>query len=638
MCRHREVRLASEPGAGAQRPAVVWRSVGKRAALRCPIGSWRRYGVDPGLPRLDLRCYTGSNSWSASCDRKLSPESRYALACHQGTNVKPESAEPEVLVVGGGPAGMAVAIELGRRGIATLVVDKDVEIDEGHPRAAQIQVRTMEIFRRWGIVSRLRDESLLPPQFGPTVTVGTSLTGREIATVPFFAVTGGPPGDISAEEGGWAPQFEFTRMMQDLARSFDSVRVLRGWRYVSSTQHHDGVTAVVEEVDGDGRLEVTSSYLVGADGGRGSVRHDLGIRYAGAADLARWLYIPFRAPSLADQLMIAPSVMYYLFTPAGPMVARPINSVRWDIQLAGLPADIDIESIDLPATVRSAIGRDDVEFDVGTPAWIGLHDLIVEQYRSGRVLLVGDAAHLIVHYGGHNGNTGIGDGFNLGWKLAAILRGWGGDGLLESYEVERRPVALRTRQTALASMSQTGEAMHEAASLGVSDGDTPDEVELRNRIRDAVETHAEHTWRATGVTLDQRYEDSPAVVPDGTVVPDWDSRILTSVVAPGHRAPHVFEAPDGTLLDAFGPEFTLLRLDGAIDDGSALIEAAESRGVPLTVLDRAGAQYLSAYGAALTLIRPDGHISWRGSRSPDDPLAIIDVARGATGVLEPAAA
>lgn len=181
--------------------------------------------------------------------------------------------------------------------------------------------------------------------------------------------------------------------------------------------------------------------------------------------------------------------------------------------------------------------------------------------------------------------------------------------------------------------------MHAVATLGVPDGDTPEDVALRQRIGSAVVQHANHTWQATGVTLDQRYEDSPAVVPDGTTVPDWDSRFLTTVVAPGHRAPHVYESPSGTIHDAFGPEFTLLRIDGGTDDGgTSLIEAAQQRGMPLTIIDRSGPEYSSAYDAALTLIRPDGHIAWRSSATSSDPLAIIDVVRGATGVRAPSAA
>jgi 2-polyprenyl-6-methoxyphenol hydroxylase-like FAD-dependent oxidoreductase len=541
--------------------------------------------------------------------------------------------ETDVVIIGGGPAGMATAIELGRRGIRTLLVEQHREISEGHPRAAQLQARTMEFFRRWGVVDRLRLELLLPPQFGPTVGFATSLTGAGIATVPFFASTGGPRGTISPEEGGWAPQFYFTRLMEELARSYESVEILRGWRYLGLSAHDGGVTANLRERDGTGRRTITAAYLVAGDGGQGTVRSDVGIPYRGVPDLAHWLYIPFRAPGLADAVSVGHSVLYFLFTRRGTMVTRPINAERWDIQLAGFDPSTDIGSMDLEAIARAAIGSDEIEFELGTPAVIALHDLIAERFMSGRVILIGDAAHLIVHYGGHNGNTGIADGVNLGWKLAATIRGWGAAGLLESYEPERRAAALRTREAAMASMQQSGKAMLDATSGGVPDGDEPEDRRARESLHEKLVAHADLTWQATGVSLDQRYDESPVVVPDGAVVPAWDPRVLSPVIASGHRAPHVYEAPHGSIHDAFGPEFSLLRLDGASDDGSELIRAAGRRGVPLTVLDRRGDRYLAAYGEALTLIRPDGHIAWRGSASPEDPGAVIDVVRGSPEAL-----
>jgi 2-polyprenyl-6-methoxyphenol hydroxylase-like FAD-dependent oxidoreductase len=554
------------------------------------------------------------------------------MSLAQPSGAVPADAElttTDVNVIGGGPAGLAIAIELGSRGIRTVLVEQQPEIPDGHPRAAQLQVRTMEFFRRWGLTDRLRAERMLPPGFRPTASFATSLTGHNIATAPFFATTGGPPGVISAEEGGWAPQFQFTRWMEERVRSLPSVEMLRGWRFTGLSQNDSGVTAELEQVDGTGRRTVTAAFLVAADGGQGSVRSSVGIDYSGTPNLASWLYIPFRAPGLADALAVDRSVLYYLFTPAGTMVARPINAERWDIQLAGFDPSTDIAAMDLEAVVRTAIGTPEVEFTIGEPAVIALHDLIADRYRSGRVFLTGDAAHLIVHYGGHNGNTGIADAVNLGWKLAAAIRGWGAAGLLDSYELERRPAALRTRDTAMASMQQSGQAMVEATRAGVPTGDGPADREARDALREKLIAHADATWQATGVSLDQRYDDSPVVVPDGTRAPEWDPRVLSEMVSPGHRAPHVHERPTGSIHDAFGPEFTLLRIDAADDGADPLITAAREHGVPLTVLDRSGQRYADAYGAPLTLIRPDGHIGWRGAECPSDPGLIIDLLRGA---------
>src|ERR1700727_494329 len=265
--------------------------------------------------------------------------------------------ETEVVIVGAGPAGLATAIELGRRGIRTVVVEQQREIAEGHPRAAQLQVRTMEFFRRWGIATRLREHGLLAPEFGPTVSFATSMTGLNIATVPFFASTGGPSGTISPEEGGWAPQFHFTRVMEEVARSLASVEVLRGWRYT-------------------GLSEGPSSA---GDGGQGTVRRDAGIEYQGVPDLSHWLYIPFRAPDLAATMTVDASVMYFVFTPDGTMVVRPISRERWDIQLAGFDPSTDVASLDVDAIARAAIGPTEVGFTAGRPAVSALPSLIPDR-------------------------------------------------------------------------------------------------------------------------------------------------------------------------------------------------------------------------------------------------------------------
>jgi 2-polyprenyl-6-methoxyphenol hydroxylase-like FAD-dependent oxidoreductase len=458
--------------------------------------------------------------------------------------------DPEVLVVGGGFIGMAAAVELGVQGVRTLVVEQDLEAPSWHPRAVQLEARTMEHFRRWGIADAIRQASPLPAGFEGHVGFGTSLTGTLIETVPMWASTGGPEGDLASEDGFWLPQFLTERTLEAKARSLPGVEVWRGWRVLSLTQDDSGVDVVIESTEGLGQRNVRSSYVVGADGASSVVRKQAGLVYEGPGEIAYWLYVPFIAPSLVDADLISRSVMYMTFGAGGISVARPLGGENWDMQIVHVPPDVEFTHEDLTEMVGRAIGDPTIAFEVGQSVPVRLHDLIATHWRAGRVFIAGNAAHLITHAGGHNGNTGVSDVANLGWKLAAVLRGWGGEALLDSYESERRPIALRVRAAALASAQETADAMYHIAQQGVSDGDEPEQVASRERIAEAVRVHADRTWDANGISLDQRYTESAVVVGNGTVAPPWDPRVVSRVVAPGHRAPHVPEGDGGSIHDS----------------------------------------------------------------------------------------
>jgi hypothetical protein len=392
-------------------------------------------------------------------------------------------------------------------------------------------------------------------------------------------------------------------------------------------QDGSGVDLEIESIDSARRRSLRARYVVGADGAGSVVRTRSGLVYEGQGDIAHWLYVPFRAPTLMDAQLCSRAVMYFLVAGGGLTVVRPLDLEHWDTQLVNVAPD-SVSRSDLAALIRRAIGRDDIPFEIGETAPIRLQDLLADRWRAGRAFLVGNAAHLITHAGGHNGNTGVSDAVNIGWKLAAVLRGWGGDRLLDSYEPERRPIAAQVRATALAGMQHTAVAMQEIVREGAFEGSGPEQEASRERLVAAVHTHAQRTWEANGVSLDQRYTDSPVIVGNGTVAPAWDPRVLSPVVAPGHRAPHVCEGPDESIHDQFGEGLTLLALDGAHVADASLAAAAAARGVPLTTLRRTGRRYREAYGTSLTLIRPDGHIAWAGDGPPADPQQVIDTVSG----------
>jgi hypothetical protein len=246
---------------------------------------------------------------------------------------------------------------------------------------------------------------------------------------------------------------------------------------------------------------------------------------------------------------------------------------------------------------------------------------VATRYRAGRLFLAGDAAHVCPPTGGHNMNVGIGDAVDLGWKLAAVLHGWGGEKLLDSYDLERRPIGERVSRSALDNSRALAAAAESAsASRPPSSNDTPLARAQRGEALYGL-TYAE--WNTHGVVLDQRYDASPLIVQDGTEAPPWEETEYWPYARPGHRAPHL-HLPDGSpLYDQLGEYFTLLTVDAREDEVARLVDAAERIGMPLARLSLPASLAREHYAAEMTLIRPDQHIGWQENRS-DDALAIME--------------
>jgi hypothetical protein len=297
-----------------------------------------------------------------------------------------------------------------------------------------------------------------------------------------------------------------------------------------------------------------------------------------------------------------------------------LEDVWWAIA-NGVPAEVG--QSDPHALIRGLVGTE-IEAEVlGTDPWTA-RMLLADRYRNGRAFLVGDAAHLNPPWGGHGFNTGIGDSVNIGWKLAAVIDGWGGDGLLASYEAERRPIAERTIREAVANMSVL------APELGNPELDAPGLVgeQARHAAAQVIRATKDREFHSLGLVLGYQYDASPVIVDDGTpVLPEGQAYVPTA--RPGARLPHLW-LPDGaSLYDRLGNGFSLLRLrDDA--DVAPFIASAAARRVPLTVVELRGQALERLYEASLLLVRPDQHVAWRGV-SIDRPGAdaIIDRVRGA---------
>ena len=367
------------------------------------------------------------------------------------------------------------------------------------------------------------------------------------------------------------------------------------------------------------RTTVRCSYLVGADGARSTVRDAIGATMTGDDRAVFGNYsIIFRAPDLARRHLHGQAIMYWLVNPDVSALLGPMDmDGLWFFMATKLPGGVDPASVDAAGMIRSGTGLPDLPIEIvrGDP-WLA-RSLIADRYRHGRVFLAGDACHLHPPFGGFGMNMGIGDGVDLGWKLAATLQGWGGDGLLDSYERERRPVHQRTMDEAAANYATVG---NELVRPGMEE-DGPQGDAVRRAVGDAILASKGREFSTLGLVLGADYYGSPIVVPDGTEPPLRDVLRYVPSASPGCLAPHLWLADGSSLYDHFGLDFTLLAM--LADAGPAgLIEAAAARlGIPLTVVAPADRRLYGLYRRNFVLIRPDQHVAWRGDVLADlEPL------------------
>ncbi|MFN4271707.1 MAG: FAD-dependent monooxygenase [Aliihoeflea sp.] len=518
--------------------------------------------------------------------------------------------ETEIVIIGGGPVGMGLAIELGQRGISTIVVEQHEPLQKV-PKGQNLTQRTMEHFHFWGAEKQLRAARTIPPQYGigGLTAYGTLTSGyhydwfrRELVR-PFYF-----------KDNERLPQYATERVMRERVAELPSVKVLYGWTGSAVRQDEAGVCVTATGERNEADIEIRAAYAVGCDGSRSVVRGQAGIGETRSRHNKKMVLLVFRAPQLHALLERFPGKQFY-------NVLHPDLDGYWQffgrVDLEGsfffhapVPDETTRDNFDFAACLHRAAGAEfDVEFE-----HIGFWDLrvaIANDYEKGRVFIAGDAAHSHPPYGGYGINTGFEDAHNLGWKLAAVLRGWGGPKLLASYGQERRPVFVSTARDFIEKAIETDRSFVNSFNP--------------NRDRTAFETAWRQRTESASVEIDlfePHYAGSPIVFGDDGA---------TSGAVGGHtyraRAGHHL-APRGlssgiNVFEALGEGFTLLALDGDATTVAAFRDAAAKMRMPLEILEDSRTEERELYEARYILVRPDQFVAWVADDDPGDPATIL---------------
>jgi 2-polyprenyl-6-methoxyphenol hydroxylase-like FAD-dependent oxidoreductase len=519
--------------------------------------------------------------------------------------------DTEVLIVGAGPVGLGMAIEFGSRGVkCTLVEQGDGTIE--HPRTGLIAVRTMELARRWGIADAIRDAGF-PADYELSMVFCTSLSGHLLARDPYPSMKDTPTPPETPEKKQRCPQSWMQPVLAQAADAIASNTLLYRHRLEGFTQDARGVTAQLTDLATGGRRAIRAAYMIGCDGAASAIREALGIKMDGRL-LSYSVNILIDAPDLVKQHGMGEAERYLFVGPEGTWGNLTVidGDRTWRLTVLGSEKKMDLSGFDADAWVRCALGTDSISFRVTSVVPWRRSEMLAAPFREGRVFLAGDALHTTSPTGGMGMNTGMQEVLDLGWKIEGCLRGWGGPELLESYEIERRPVAARN----LAYSSANFAAWKDVPDTTRILEDDAAAAQLRAEVGEKMRLATRVEWESLGLQIGHRYDFSPICVPDGSLPTPDDYSDYVPTARPGSRAPHAW-LPDGrSTLDLFGASFTLL-VFGDTADPRPLEGALAARGIPLRVERIDLPEIAALYERKLVLVRPDGHVAWRGDEASD---------------------
>ncbi|MGZ0189739.1 MAG: FAD-dependent monooxygenase [Alphaproteobacteria bacterium] len=508
-----------------------------------------------------------------------------------------------VLIAGGGPVGMTLALELARQGVACRLFERAYTTTR-HPKMDITNGRSMELFRRLGLATKLRAAGV-PENHSLDVSWVTSMAGRELHRFQYSSPAESRKRYYAINDGAQPlePPMRVSQIVIEpiLKAAVDAEPLIDArWGMAVEAIHQapDTVTITVRDRKTDQTTDVRGRWLAGCDGGNSTVRQAAGIGLKGQHGVANRYMIHFKSD--ARQLLQRFGIAWHYQSPKGTLIAQ--NDIdTWTLH-ARFPDARDPSTVDPKATLFEALGAEiPVDIQVANP-WTP-HLLLADQYRQGRVFLAGDAAHQYIPTGGYGMNTGIGDAVTLGWMLGAVEQGWAHPKTLDAYEAERRPIGRINRDW---SGRHTGIRLDIAKAYAELAHD-------ENALAAAIKAAGNLENEAYGIEFAYRTDASPLTAPvlakeNGAPPPD-DPATIPARAWPGMRAPSFILEDGQALFDLFDPAgFTLLRFDPAADVGDMMAGTA-----PVKLVEIHDDMARGAYGADWALIRPDGHLAARGN-------------------------
>jgi 2-polyprenyl-6-methoxyphenol hydroxylase-like FAD-dependent oxidoreductase len=548
----------------------------------------------------------------------------------------------QVLIVGGGPCGLMLANELGRRGIEVVLIDQKATT-AFNPQANATQARSMEHFRRLGFAHEIRSQGL-PEDYPTDIAYFTRYTEHELVRVHLPSAKEATE-IIKNMQGTWSAAELPHRVSQKFveavlhthAAAQPSVSVNFGWALTAFTETETGIEAAIQNSRTGSTRKVSAQYLFGADGPRSFVRRQLGFFYEGDGGAERdfmggkMLAMYLRAPAFYDVCQHPKSWMYWTFNNQRRALMAAVDGkgeFAFHTQLKPGEDASTISDSDAQTLFEQAMGCSIPIEILSRDTWLAGRALVADHFQRGRVFLGGDAVHLLTPTGGMGYNTAIEDAVNIGWKLAAVLTGQAPSALLETYEPERRPVA--QRNTAFARRFADSIGLYRPTPAIESDGPAGDAA--RRRAGAYLGQHARAEFNIPGFTLGARYDGSTIIADDAAPIPPDAPTVYVPSGKPGGRAPHVWLADGRSLYDTFGFEWTLLRLGANPPAAEPYVAAAQALRLDLRIVDCADPEAHDLYESDLALIRPDQVVAWRNTdRSMLTPEAIFALVTGRLG-------